>query len=74
MNADFDGLQSVHYIASDPGVKWVKDPEVSIDSDSPRDAQSVLTPNVVRLPEGGFRMYYNGLGPERTAGSSIGYI
>jgi len=74
VNADFARLQAVHYIARDPGVQWVKDPEVSIDSDSPLDAQSVLTPNVVRLPWGGFRMYYNGRGPARVVESSIGYI
>ena len=65
MSTDFMGIRSVHYIAFDPGLTWVKDAEVSIGPDTPLDAMSILTPNVVRLPQGGFRIYYTGLGPGR---------
>ena len=74
MNTDFTGIRSVHYIKSDPGLTWVKDPEVSIGPDTPLDSMSILTPNVVRLPEEGFRMYYTGFGPGRTIDASCGYI
>ena len=74
MNTHFTGIRSVHYIKSDPGLTWVKDPEVSIGPDTPLDSMSILTPNVVRLPEGGFRMYYTGFGPGRTIDASCGYI
>ena len=58
MDVDFMGIRSVHYIESDPGLAWVKDPEVSIGPDTTLDSMSILTPNVVRLPADGFRMYY----------------
>ncbi len=74
MSADFAGIRSVHYIADDPGVAWIKDPEVSIGPDTPLDSLSILTPNVVRLPRGGFRMYYTGFGPGRVVEESQGYI
>lgn len=74
MNTDFTGIRSVHYIKDDPGLIWVKDLEVSIGPDTPLDSMSILTPNVVRLPEGGFRMYYTGLGPGRVIDVSGGYI
>ncbi len=74
VSGDFSGIRSVHYIADDPGLTWLKDPEVSISPDSPLDSLSILTPNVVRLPQGGFRIYYTGLGPERPVESSQGYI
>ncbi len=74
MSAGFAGIRSVHYVADDPGLTWTKDPEVSIGPDTPLDALSILTPNVVRLPRGGFRMYYAGLGPGRAVEDSQGYI
>ena len=73
-NATFAGTRSVHYIAKDPGLQWVKDPEPSVGPDTPLDSQSILTPNVVRLPVGGYRMYYTGLGPGRVIPASQGYI
>ena len=74
MNNDFVGLKSAHYLKSDPGLVWVKDPEVSIGPDTPLDSMSILTPNVVRLPQGGLSMYYTGLGPGRRISASYGYI
>ena len=74
MSANFTGIKSIHYIASDPGLTWVKDPAASIGPDTPLDSQSILTPNVVQLSQGGFRMYYTGLGPGRAVEASSGYI
>lgn len=74
MSVDFSGIRSVHYIADDPGLTWKKDPEISIGPDTSLDSLSILTPNVVRLPRGGFRMYYTGLGPGRAVEESHGYI
>ena len=74
MSANFTDIRSVHYIADDPGMTWVKDSEVSIGPDTPLDSRSILTPNVVRLPRGGFRMYYTALGPGRAVEESQGYI
>jgi len=66
--------ESVHYIPRDPGLEWVKDPAVAIDLDSPLDSLSVLTPNVVKLPDGGYRMYYTGLGSASPSRGALGYI
>ena len=53
---------------------WRKDPFVAIDLDTPLDSESILTPNVVALPTGGYRMYYTGRGPARNQPETIGYI
>ena len=74
MSIDFVETKSVHYIEKDPGLKWIKDPQIAIDLDTPLDSEKILTPNVVRLPEAGFRMYYTGLGPARMVKESVGYI
>ena len=66
-------LKSVHYQEVDPGVEWVKDTEIAIDSDGPLDSDRTLTPNVVKM-EGGYRMYYHGFGPQRPNAASKGYI
>ena len=74
MGVDFVGNTSVHYIEKDPGLKWVKDPQIAIDLDTALDCEKILTPNVVCLGRGGFRMYYTGLGPGRAVKDSAGYI
>lgn len=66
-------VRSVHYQEVDPGIRWVKDTDVAIDSDGPLDADRALTPNVVKMGNG-FRMYYHGFGPERPRAESKGYI
>ena len=70
----FDGIRSVHYQARDPGLVWTKDPKPCIGPDSPLDSLSILTPNVVRLPTGGYRLYYTGRGPGRAVPDANGYI
>jgi uncharacterized protein YodC (DUF2158 family) len=70
----FDPLTAVHHQARDPGTRWRKDPRIAIDLDHPLDAERILTPNVIHLPDGGYRMYYTGLGPARRDPDSLGYI
>ncbi len=70
----FDGIRSVHYQARDPGLVWTKDPEPCIGPDSPLDSLSILTPNVVGLPEGAYRLYYTGWGRGRSVPDASGYI
>ena len=63
-----------HYQESDPGITWIKDEAVVIDLDD-LDASRVLTPNVVVLPDGSYRLYYYSSGTEqhKEAGSA-GYV
>ena len=70
----FDGLRAVHYHERDPGTRWRKDPQIAIDQDSPLDSESAITPNVIAVPTGGYRMYYTGRGPARDDPETAGYI
>ena len=74
MPTAFTSSNAVHFEATDPGTEWSKDPWIAIDLDTPLDSERILTPNVIRLPGGGFRLYYTGLGPDRTVPDCIGYI
>ena len=74
MSHRFSGIRSVHYAENDPGKDWVKDTRIALDQDTPLDSTKILTPNVIRLPDGGYRMYYTGLGPGRPAADAQGYI
>ncbi len=74
MSQRFSGIRSVHYAENDPGREWVKDSRIALDQDTPLDSTKILTPNVIRLPDGGYRMYYTGLGPGRPAVDAQGYI
>jgi hypothetical protein len=72
--ATFDPLTAIHFQQHDPGVRFEKDPHIAIDLDHPLDSERILTPNVVRLRTGGYRMYYTGLGPARRDPDAVGYI
>lgn len=74
MHNDFNPLTAVHFHQRDPGVHWTKDPHIAIDLDTPLDSTKILTPNVVRLPSGGYRIYYTGLGPAHPDPEARGYI
>ena len=74
MTDTFDGLRAVHFQQTDPGTRWRKDDRIAIDLDSPLDSERILTPNVIRLPSGGYRMYYLGCGPARTSPGAAAYI
>ena len=67
-------LKAVHFIERDPGLNWVKDPEVPLEPDRPLDLQGTVTPNVVRLSQGGFRMYYTSMDPAHSEQEPIGCI
>ena len=53
---------------------WRKEPRIAIDLDHPLDSERILTPNVIHVPGGGYRMYYTGLGPARRDRDGLGYI
>ena len=61
----FAGARAVHYLPADPGCQWKEDPNVTIDLDTPLVSWRILTPNVIHVPSGGYRMYYMGFGPGR---------
>ena len=63
-----------HYQDTDPGTVWTKDEGVVIDVDAGRDPHRVLTPNVIDLPGGGYRMYYYSHEPERHAEGVVGCV
>ena len=62
-------LKSIHYQKTDPGLRWNKDSDIAIDSGRGLEADRALTPNVIKI-DGGYRMYYHGLGP----GSILGIL
>jgi predicted GH43/DUF377 family glycosyl hydrolase len=62
-----------HYQEEDPGTIWIHDAEIAIPVDE-RDSYWVLTPNVVALPHGGYRMYYCAGSLERKDQGVVGYI
>ena len=74
MTSDFDPIRTVHFHETDPGIRFVKDDRIAIDLDHSLDSERILTPNVIRLPSGGYRMYYTGLGPARRVPDALGYI
>lgn len=66
--------KTFHYVEIDPGVDLVKDEAVVIDLDHPLSDYWALTPNVVKLPEGGFRMYYTAGSHKDRKRGVLGYI
>ena len=70
----FRGIESVHYEPTDPGREWVKEEHIAIDLDYPDDPMKPCTPNVVRLPDGGYRMYYTEFGTGPIIAQSDCYI
>ena len=53
-------LPQNHFKPTDPGTSWIKDGFVSINIGEPSGAWRVLTPNVIVLPDGRYRMYHCG--------------
>lgn len=74
MSSSFEWIIRNHYQEEDPGTIWSKDEGVVIDVDEGRNPHRVLTPNVIALPEGGFRMYYYSGQPERIEEGVVGCI
>ena len=65
---------SVHYHETDPGTQWTKDAAPAIDVNPLGAAKGALTPNVVALAGGGYRMYYTGFAPGVTSDDHDGHI
>lgn len=70
----FNLLSAVHYHQTDPGTVWVKDPKPAIDVNPMARSSGALTPNVIRLPDGGYRMYYLGFAEGFTKEDHSGHI
>ncbi|MCY3959497.1 MAG: hypothetical protein OXG65_14570 [Chloroflexi bacterium] len=70
----FDPLTWVHFHEADPGTTWTKDTAPAIEFNSLVPGSGVLTPNVVALAEGGYRMYYTGFAPGMTKSHLLGHI
>ena len=71
---DFDPLKAIHFHEEDLGTRFAKDPRIAIDLDHALDSERILTPNVIRRPTGGYRMYYTGLGPARRDPDALGCV
>ena len=71
---EFYALTAVHYQETDPGTEWVKDAAVAIEVNPLAPISGALTPNVVALPGGGYRMYYTGFAPGITSDDHRGHI
>jgi hypothetical protein len=52
------GVRSIHYAQEDPGLQWPKDPDIALDVGAPLDSVKIITPRVIKLNGGGYRMYY----------------
>ncbi len=73
-NGGFDPLTSVHFHEADPGTSWTKDAAPAIECNPVVPGNGALTPNVVALPGGGYRMYYTGFAPAMTKADLLGHI
>lgn len=63
-----------HYQPFDPGTVWEKDRNITIDSDFLNDSIYALTPNVIRLPNELYRMYYTSCSLKHRQQGIQGYI
>ena len=70
----FDPLTAVHFHETDPGTQWSKDATPAIEFNPLAPGSGVLTPNVVDLAGGGYRMYYTGFAPGLTKNDLLGHI
>ena len=71
---ELDLPTSVHYHETDPGIVWTKDDAPAIDFNPLGPAKGTLTPNVVALAGGGYRIYYTGFAPGATSDDHDGHI
>lgn len=67
-------FKSVHFCETDPGTSWVKDDVPVIDTDGDYDSFWALTPNVIKLPQGNYRLFYTACTKEKRAAGILGYI
>ena len=73
-SVEFDPLTSVHYHETDPGIRWSKDANPAIDVNPLVSGNGALTPNVVAVAGGGYRMYYTGFAPGVKKNDHLGHI
>ena len=72
--SSFDPLTAIHYYEVDPGVTWDKDQQAAIEVNQAVATSGALTPNVVALQGGGYRMYYTGFAPGISQKHHSGHI
>ena len=71
---EFDGLTALHRQETDPGTAWKRDETVAIGVNPLSPRSGALTPNVITLREGGYRMYYTGFAPGLTPANIGGHV
>jgi hypothetical protein len=57
-----------------PGRSWTKEPGARVAASRPLDRSKIQAPGVVRLPTGGFRLFYTAVGPGKPYPKCQGYI
>lgn len=55
-------------------LRWRKEPEPQVEGSIPLDGAKVQAPCIVRIPTGGFRLFYTAVGPGKPFASCQGYI
>lgn len=58
---------------SDDGLAFAEEPGVRLRAGGAQDRAGIAHPQVVKLPGGGLRLYYDGEGPRRANGPSFGH-
>ena len=54
--------------------RWRRDPGPRLQGSRPLDASKLQAPCIVPLPQGGYRLFYNGVGPAKPFPTCQGYI
>lgn len=68
------GITLIFFYTRPTPIYWVKDSFVSLKPERPLDNERVFTPCVFPLGEGGYRLYYSGLGTAKSHARSLGYL
>lgn len=63
-----------HHVPSDPGTIWTLDEHITIDHNWPQTSHWALTPNVVRIPNVGYRMFFTACSKHDHADGRLGNI
>ena len=54
--------------------QWVKEPGARVEGSRPLDSAKLQAPCIARDPEGGFRLFYTAVGPEKPYPTCQGYL
>ena len=54
--------------------RWIKEPGPRVEGSRPLDASKVQAPCIVRVPSGGYRLFYTAVGPAKPFPECQGYI